>query len=73
MRDEVLMELVGRAIDDEEFRRHAKQDPQSAVREAGFDLDEDEMAAVMDLHREVLHMSDEELQSRLTKRQGPGA
>ncbi len=72
MRDEVLMELVGRAIEDEDFLRRAREDPRAAVQEAGFDLDHDEMSAVMDLHREILHMSDEELQDRLTKRQGPG-
>ena len=72
MRDEVLMQLVDRAIEDEGFLRRAKADPEAAVKEAGFDLDDEEMAAVRDLHREVLQMSDEELQNRLTKRQGPG-
>ena len=72
MRDEVLMTLVDKAMADEDFLRRAKEDPDAAVREAGLELDEDEMAAVRDLHQEILGMSDQELQDRLVRRQGGG-
>lgn len=72
MRDAVLIQLVDRAQQDPDFLRRAKEDPEAAVREAGFELDEDELAALIDLRREVLQMDDAELEQRLARRQGGG-
>ncbi len=46
MRDEVLMELVDRAMNDQEFRRKAQEDPEGTLKEYGYELTEEEMAAV---------------------------
>ena len=75
MRDDVMMALVDRALEDEQFRTEAKEDPERALAAAGFDLDEDELAAVKEFQTEIAGLSDEELQDTLAsgaRRQGGG-
>ena len=61
MRDEVLMELVDKAVDDEEFRTKARQDPEGTLRDYGFDLTDEELQAVKDFQRETEGLSDADL------------
>ena len=73
MRDELLMDLVDRALGDEEFRAQAQSDPEAAMKAYGYDLDEEEMAAVVEFQREVGGLSDAELRDALAsgpRRQG---
>jgi hypothetical protein len=78
MRDDVLMALVDKAIEDPEFRAAARQDPEGAVKAAGFELQDDELEAVKEAQRQTAGMSDDELDQALVAgaRQGvasPGA
>ena len=61
MRDEVLMELVDRAVDDEEFRTRARQDPEGTLREYGFELTDEELRAVRDFQRATEGLSDDDV------------
>jgi hypothetical protein len=73
MRDEVLMELVDRALTDEQFRNAVRDDPDSALSAHGFELQPDELEAVKDLQRQTAGMSDDELREAITagpRRQG---
>jgi len=68
-----MMALVDRALEDEQFRTQAQEDPEGAVAAAGFDLEEDELAAVKEYQTEIAGLSDEELQEALAsgpRRQG---
>ena len=69
MRDEVLMSVIDRAVGDDDFRQRAQRDPEATLRDEGYDLTDDEMAAVKEFQSEVLGLSDDELQARLTRRQ----
>ncbi len=74
MRDEVLMQLVDRAMSDEDFRNRARQDPEGTLRAEGFDLDDEEMAAVKQFQAETSGLSDDELNQAIAggaRRQGP--
>jgi len=51
MRDEVLAELVERALTDAAFRRRAADDLDHALADAGFQLEPDELAAVREFSR----------------------
>jgi hypothetical protein len=65
MRDEVLMELVDRALEDEEFRAKAKDDPEGTLKAYGYDLTDEELAAVKEFQGRVAGLSDEELAEAL--------
>ena len=65
MRDEVLMDLVDRALSDEQFRTAAKEDPERALADYGYDLDEDELEAVKELQSQVAGLDDAELERAL--------
>ena len=41
-----LERLIGRAVLDREFRERLFADPETTIREAGFDLSEEEMAGL---------------------------
>ena len=66
MRDEVMMDLVSRAMDDAEFRRRAQDDLDGTLSAYGYELTEDELAAAREFQSSVAGMSDEELTRELT-------
>ena len=73
MRDEVLMELVDRALSDAEFREQARNDPEATLKANGFDLTDDELEAVREFQQETAGLTEDELNERLTggpRRQG---
>ncbi|MGH3650680.1 MAG: Os1348 family NHLP clan protein [Acidimicrobiia bacterium] len=47
-------ELIGKAVQDPDFRHRLLTDPQSAVTAAGFELDEDQIAALKQLDPEAI-------------------
>lgn len=49
MAREDVERLIGRAILDPKFRERLFVDPEKAIREAGFDLTEEEMAALKEV------------------------
>jgi hypothetical protein len=65
MRDDVLMNLVDRALTDPEFRTRAQEDLEGTLRAEGFDLSEEEMAAVREFHSQFAGLSDEEVEGQL--------
>jgi Ribosomally synthesized peptide prototyped by Frankia Franean1_4349. len=73
MRDEVLMDLVDRALSDEEFRSRAKDDPEGTLAAYGYELTDEELGAVKEFQSQVAGLSDEELEQALAsgaRRQG---
>ena len=73
MRDDVMMKLVDKALSDETFRRSAQSDPEGAARDAGFELEPDELQAVKEFQSDVAGLSDEELNNAISeapRRQG---
>lgn len=68
MRDDVLMRFTDRVMNDAEFRTMARADLDGALREGGFDLNDDELSAVREFHRSASGLSDEELAGALTER-----
>jgi hypothetical protein len=65
MRDDVLMELVDKAINDPEFRAKAKTDLQGTLQEYNINLTPDELTAVQDFHAQTSGLSDDELNEQL--------
>ena len=59
-----IHELIGRAVADPEFRSKLVEDPEKAVQEAGYELTEEQLAAL-----KAADMSDlsESLDERLSK------
>jgi hypothetical protein len=47
-------ELIGRAVQDPDFRRRFLADPQSAAAAAGYELDQDQMEALRELNPEAI-------------------
>ena len=75
MRDELMMQLVDRALADERFREEVRNDPEGALRSHGYDLQSDELEAVVELQRETAGLSDEQLREAIAggaRRQGGG-
>ena len=75
VRDDVLMQLVDRAMSDAEFRERARRDPETTLRDNGFDLTDEELAAVIEFQRETDGLSDDDLQAAISggpRRQGGG-
>ena len=73
MRDDVMMQLVDKAMSDEDFRRRAQEDPEEALRAEGFELEDDELEAVKSFQSETAGMSEDELNRALAdapRRQG---
>lgn len=73
MRDDVLMRLAERASGDAEFRARAREDLDGALRDYGFELVPEELAAIRELHARVAGLGDEELADLLAsgeRRQG---
>ena len=67
MRDDVLMDLVDKAVNDPEFRTKAKDDLEGTLKAYNFDLSEDELTAVRDFHSQAAGKSDEELDEMLAQ------
>jgi hypothetical protein len=61
MRDDVLADLVDRAMTDADFRRRAADDLDGTLQAEGFRLEPDELAAVREFHAQVAGKSDEEV------------
>ncbi len=70
MRDEVLMELVDRAMNDQEFRRKAQEDPEGTLKEYGYELTGEEMAAVKEFHSQTKGMTNEQIDRALAGNAG---
>jgi hypothetical protein len=65
MRDDVLMQLSDRVFGDAAFRAQARTDLDGALRDAGFELNSDEMAAVREFHGSTVALSDEQLMAAM--------
>lgn len=52
--DKIPPELIGRAIQDADFRRRLLADPESAVKAEGYALDRDQIEALQELDPEAI-------------------
>jgi len=65
MRDDVMMQLADRVMNDAAFRSHARWDLDGALLDAGFNLTHEEQAAVRVFHEQYAGLTDEELNAVL--------
>jgi hypothetical protein len=65
MRDDILMQLVDKATSDPGFRAKALADLDGALSEAGFDLTDEELAAVREFQARTQGKSDAEIDEAL--------
>jgi hypothetical protein len=75
MRDDVMIDLIDRAMRDPEFREQARQDPEAALQAHGFELTDEELQAVKEFQQQTAGLSDEELNEAIAqggRRQGAG-
>ena len=70
MRDDVLMQLTDRVMTDADFREHARRDLDDALRAAGFELNDEELAAVREFHGQTAGLSNAELEAALADPSG---
>jgi hypothetical protein len=61
-----LRGVAGKALSDLDFRKKLMEDPESAVKEAGFDLSGEQMKALKSMDKKAFEGSMEELDKRLT-------
>jgi hypothetical protein len=66
MRDEILADLVDRAMTDSEFRRSAITDLEGTLAASGYNLQQDELEAVREFHDQVAGKSEAEVEELLT-------
>jgi hypothetical protein len=66
MRDDVLTSLAERALADEEFRRAARENLEPTLREHGFDLNDEELAAIRLMQAQTAGWTDAQLKEQLT-------
>lgn len=59
--DKIPPELIGRAIQDSEFRRMLLSDPQAVAASTGYELDEDQIEALLALDPEQVEAAIEAL------------
>lgn len=52
--EQIPPELIGRAIQDPDFRRRLLADPESAVAGEGYELDEDQIRTLRELDPEAI-------------------
>jgi hypothetical protein len=64
MSQRALAEVMDRFTNDPTFRQAMKDDPESAVRDSGIELNEQEMAAIQKMNWEI---PDEQLKERVSK------
>ena len=62
MRDEVLMELVDRAMNDPEFKKKARADLQGALGEYGYELTTEEYEAVNGFQAQTAAMAEQDVE-----------
>ena len=65
MRDDVMIQLSDRLFGDSAFRAQARTDLDGALRDAGFQLNPDEMAAVREFHGSAVALSDDQLMAAM--------
>jgi hypothetical protein len=65
MNASILAELVERARTDADFRTSAVTDLEGTLAANGYELSEEEMAAVRTFHAEAAKLSDQQLQEQL--------
>ena len=65
IRDEVLVQLVDKAMTDKDFTRKALEDLDGTLKAYGFDLNEEELSAVREFHSEAVRMSPDQLDEEL--------
>ena len=70
MRDEVLMELVDKAMNDDGFKEKARDDLEGTLEEYGYDLTPEEYAAVKEFHEQTAGMTHEEVDRALARNAG---
>jgi hypothetical protein len=67
IRDDVLMKLVDHAMNDADFRQSAQRDPEGTLRAHGYELTDEELAAVKEFQAEIAEHGDEDLQRAITE------
>jgi hypothetical protein len=65
--EQEVQELLGRALADEAFRARLLDDPRRAAQDAGYDLTQEQLAALKTIDTQTLA---EALDERLVKRTG---
>ena len=63
---EDLRAVAGKALAEPEFRQKLLDDPEAAVKEAGIELNEEQMKALKEMDKEQFEAGMQELDSRLT-------
>jgi hypothetical protein len=61
-----LRTIAGKALADPEFRQKLLADPETAVKEAGFELTSEQIKALKEMNREELEAALVDLDERLT-------
>jgi len=61
-----LRTVAGKAMADNEFRQKLLDDPEAAVKEAGIELNDEQMKALKEMDKEQFEGAMEDLDSRLT-------
>jgi hypothetical protein len=65
MRDDVLIQLTDKVMQDAEFRGRLRNDLEGSLAAEGFQLNDEELSAVRAFHGETAGLSDAELQTAL--------
>ena len=52
--EQIPPELIGRAIQDPDFRRRLLADPENAVKDSGYEFDQDQIEALRELDPEAI-------------------
>ncbi len=65
MRDDVMISLIDQAMNDVEFRQKALANLEGTLQEYGYDLNNDEMAAVREFQAQTVGKSSEEIDAML--------
>jgi restriction endonuclease Mrr len=61
-----LRAVAGKALADDEFRQKLMDDPEAAVKESGFELNDEQMKALKEMDREQFEQGLDDLDKRLT-------
>ena len=61
-----LRAVAGKAVADPEFRQKLIENPESAVKEAGINLTDDQLKALIEMDKEKFKQGISELDERLT-------
>lgn len=63
MSEEIVKQIVDKYVSDEGFRAEVRADPEGAIRDAGFELDDEERALLKSID---FSQTDEQLSNRLS-------